>query len=74
MAWWIKHIVLVVLSCFFLLFGVMVLISAYNHNHPYIFMMGFFSSNFIILISGTLLFGFLYKMVRKLRGVDSSEG
>jgi len=73
MIWWIKNIALVLLSCFFLLFGIMVLISAYKLNDPYNFIMSFFSSNLIILISATLLFGFLYRIYRRLRNLDSSD-
>lgn len=73
MIWWIKNIALVLLSCFFLLFGIMVLISAYKLNDPFNFIMSFFSSNLIILISATLLFGFLYRIYRRLRKTDSSD-
>ncbi len=73
MIWWMKHIALVFLSLFFLVFGIMVLISAYHLNDPYQFIMSFFSSNFIILISATLLFVFICQMVRKLKGVDSTD-
>jgi hypothetical protein len=73
MIWWIKNIALVLLSCFFLLFGIMVLISAYKLNDPFNFIMSFFSSNLIILISATLLFGFLYRMYRRLRNLDSTD-
>ena len=73
MLWWLKNIALVLLSGFFLLFGIMVLISAYKLNDPFKFIMSFFSSNFIILISATLMFGFLYRMYRRLRKLDSSD-
>jgi hypothetical protein len=39
------------------------LISSYGLNDPALFIIIFFSSSFIILISGTLLFTFLYKMI-----------
>ena len=74
MIWWMKHIALVFLSLFFLVFGIMVLISAYHLNDPYQFIMSFFSSNFIILISATLLFVFVIQMVRKYRDGDPSDG
>jgi hypothetical protein len=73
MIWWLKNIALVILSCFFLLFGIMVLISAYKLNNPFDFIMSFFSSNLIILISAALLFGFLYRMYRRLRNIDTSD-
>jgi hypothetical protein len=39
------------------------LIVSYSLNDPFTFIMTFFSSSFIILISGTLLFVFVYKMI-----------
>ena len=61
--WWIGYIILSLAACFFLLFGVQILISAYQLNHPLLFIMTFFASNLIILISGTLLFTFIYRMI-----------
>jgi hypothetical protein len=59
---WIKHILLVLLSCFFLLFGIHILIAAYTLNDPFSFILTFFASNFMILISATLIFVFIYRM------------
>jgi len=64
--------VLTLMSCFFLLFGIHVLIAAYHLKDPYSFIMTFFASNFIILISATLLFGFIYRMVRVYRKIKQS--
>ena len=61
--WWIRQIILVLVSCFFLIFGIQLLISAYGLNNPFWFIMTFFSSNLIILISAALLIGFIYRMV-----------
>jgi TRAP-type C4-dicarboxylate transport system permease small subunit len=60
---WIQQIVLVLAACFFLLFGIQNLISSYQFNNPSMFIILFFSSSFIILISATLLFIFIYKMI-----------
>jgi len=38
------------------------LIAAYRFNDPGWFLIFFFASNFIILISATLVFGFVYRM------------
>ncbi len=60
--WWIRQIVLVLISCFFLIFGVHVLVLAYHLEDPFSFIMTFFASNLIILISATLVIGFVIRM------------
>ncbi|MCP4629423.1 MAG: hypothetical protein GY850_38850 [bacterium] len=65
--WWIRQIVLILLGSFFLYYGVELLISSYDLNDPYSFIMTFFASNFIILISATLIFGFVYRMITVYR-------
>jgi len=60
--WWIIQIAFSLLGCFFLLFGIFVLISAYHLDNPVWFILTFFASNLIILISGTLLVGFILRM------------
>ena len=62
--WWIRQIVLTLMGCFFIIFGIQLLIAAYQLKDPFYFIMTFFSSNLIILISVTLLIGFVYRMVR----------
>jgi hypothetical protein len=61
--WWIQQAVLVLVGVFFLFFGIQLLISSYGLKDPFTFLMTFFASNFIILISATLLIGFAYRMV-----------
>lgn len=63
--WWIKHIALLLAGGFFLLFGIYLLISAYYLNDPITFVMTFFASNFIILISAALLLGFIMRIVKR---------
>ena len=63
MLWWIRHILLTLLGLFFVAFGIHLLISAYYLNDPFQFILTFFSSNFIILISAVLVIGFVYRMV-----------
>ena len=65
--WWVKQIVLVILGGFYLYFGIHLLISSYQMNNPFTFILTFFASNFIILISGALLAGFIYRMVVAVR-------
>lgn len=58
---WLREILIGVLSAFFLVWGISLLISAYGMNNPVEFVMVFFASNFIVLISGT---GLLYAAIR----------
>jgi hypothetical protein len=71
--WWIRQIVLISISAFFLFFGIRLLISAYEFNDPFTFLMTFFASNFIILISGTLIIGFVYRMITVYRLSKNSD-
>ena len=72
---WIKHIVLILVSLFFLIFGVQVLISAYQMKDPFTFIMTFFASNFIILISGTFIVVFLFRLKKRLNpGAKTDDG
>jgi hypothetical protein len=66
--WWIRQGILALAGCFFLFFGIHLLIVAYHLKDPFHFIMTFFSSNLIILISGALLAGFIYRMVIHARG------
>ncbi len=60
--WWIRQAVLILLGAFFLYYGILLLISSYGLKDPFSFLMTFFASNFIILISGALIVGFGYRM------------
>jgi len=61
------------MGCFFIIFGIQLLIAAYRLKDPFYFIMTFFSSNLIILISATLLIGFVYRMVRMYKKIRNSE-
>ncbi len=74
--WWLRQIVLVLMGSFFLYYGIELLISSYKLDDPYSFIMTFFASNFIILISAALVFGFVYRMFfvyRRLKKTDSNN-
>ena len=71
--WWIRQIVLILISAFFVYFGIRLLISSYELKDPFTFLMTFFASNFIILISGTLIVGFAYRMIRVYRQSRNSD-
>jgi hypothetical protein len=60
-------------GCFFLGFGIQLLISAYQLKNPFWFVMTFFASNLIILISAALLVGFIVRMVSSRKTSDREE-
>jgi hypothetical protein len=64
--WWIGQIILLLLALFFLGFGVHVLILAYHLKDPSHFILTFFASNLIILISGVIAIGLVLRMKRTL--------
>ena len=65
--WWVRQVILILIGVFFLVFGIQLLIAAYQLKDPFSFLMTFFASNFIILISGTLIIGFAYRMISAYR-------
>jgi len=65
--WWFRQVILILAGCFFLTFGIHILIAAYNLKDPYSFIMAFFASNLIILISATLIVGFIIRIIRVYR-------
>ncbi len=62
--WWLQQVALTLIAVFFLVFGIQILVGAYRLNDPFTFIMTFFASNLIILISLTLLIGFVYRAYR----------
>jgi di/tricarboxylate transporter len=62
-----KYGALLLISVLFLLFGVQVLFSAYQFKDPFEFVMTFFASNLIILISAALGLGFALRLWRRYR-------
>lgn len=58
---WGKNVLIGVLSLFFLAFGINALIMAYSTKNPLEFIMYFFSSSLIILIS---MVGIIYPIFR----------
>ena len=71
--WWIRQVVLLLAGCLFLFFGIQLLIGAYQLKDPSWFIMLFFSSNLIILISATILVGIIYRMITFRRGYKSGD-
>jgi hypothetical protein len=68
--WWVKQIILIVLGGFYLYFGIRLLLASYQLNNPFYFLMTFFASNFIILISAALLIGFASTAPLKASGIS----
>jgi hypothetical protein len=68
MFWWVKFIFFSAVALFFLEFGIEEMIRAYHPKNPAEFLASFFSASFIILISGTLLVGFIWRMVLRIKG------
>jgi hypothetical protein len=52
---------------FFLLFGIQVLVGAYGLKDPFSFVLTFFASNLIILISAVVLVGVFFKVWARWR-------
>ncbi len=71
--WWVRQFILILVSCFFLLFGIHILIASYQLKDPFSFVMTFFASNLIILISATLLVGFIIRMVNAYRSSKDED-
>ena len=65
--WWIRQIGLILLGCFFLMFGIQLLVAAYRLADPISFILTFFASNFVILISAALIAGFVYRVVTAVK-------
>lgn len=65
--WLATLVVLALIALFFILFGVDLLYTAYQITEPFSFVMTFFASNLIILISATLLLIFVLKIVATIR-------
>jgi hypothetical protein len=60
--WWIRQLVLTGIGCFFIWFGIQILIASYKLKEPFSFILTFFASNLVILISAALVVGFITRM------------
>ena len=59
---WVRYLGLIAVGCFFAFFGLQVLLLAYQLDDPFSFIITFFASNLIILISGALVVGFVFRL------------
>lgn len=71
--WLAAQVVLALIAIFFILFGINLLYMAYQITDPFSFIMTFFSSNLIILISATLLLSFVLKIVTNIKKSKEKE-
>ncbi len=71
--WWTAQILCILISLFFLVFGVDLIRGAYGLNDPFSFIMTFFAASFIILISLTLVLVFIIKMIRVYRRLKTPQ-
>jgi membrane protein YdbS with pleckstrin-like domain len=62
------RIALGIVEVFFLLFGIYLLVLAYHLTDPIAFIMTFFASNLVILISAVFLLGLILKFRKKREG------
>ena len=69
--WWARQIILIGIAGFYLVFGIQLLVSAYQLNNPAHFIFTFYASNFMILFSAALLVGFIYRLVVAYRRTRS---
>jgi hypothetical protein len=60
--WWLRQLILIGLGGFFIYFGIQLLLAAYQLEDPFSFILTFFASNLIILISVVLVAGFVYRL------------
>ena len=65
-----RWLILLPVGCFFLFFGIYLLLSAYSLNNPFWFVMTFFASSLIILISAALIVGFFFRMAGDQKGPE----
>ncbi|MCP3940540.1 MAG: hypothetical protein GY710_03545 [Desulfobacteraceae bacterium] len=65
--WWIFQIFMMIISIFFLVFGIDLMTAAYTFKNPFDFIMTFFAASFIILISLALAISFVIKIIRVFR-------
>ncbi len=71
--WLAAQVVLALIAVFFILFGINILYMAYQITDPFSFIMTFFASNLIILISATLLLSFVLKIMTNIKKSKEKE-
>lgn len=70
---WIGLVLLLAAGGFFLLFGLYLLVCAYRLEDPFHFVMTFFASNLVILISATLMVGASIRLFLRFRDRNNNQ-
>jgi hypothetical protein len=65
--WWTACGASAIASIFFLFVGISLCIASYNLNHPHQFILTFFASNLIILISVVIIIAVIVRVIGRLR-------
>ena len=60
--WWLGQWLLTGIACFFIFFGISLLVASYRLGNPFSFIMTFFAASLIILISVVMAMGFVVRM------------
>lgn len=69
----IKLVLLLLTGIFFFIVGIHLLIAAYQLTNPFTFIITFFASNLMILISATLSLGFALQLIRGRRKTANGD-
>ncbi len=72
--WWTMSTASGLLAIFFLILGINLCLASYNLSHPHQFILTFFASNLIILISAVILLGVVVRIVARLRHAQTPPG
>ena len=64
--WWTKQLVILFVSGYFLYRGIRVLIGSYDLDDPFSFIMYFFSSSMLILVSASIMLYPLFRIYGRL--------
>lgn len=72
--WWIKQIAVATISVLFLIKGIHVLVGAYRLTNPFEFIMYFFSSSLLILVSASILLYPIFRIYGRIRGEKPQPG
>jgi hypothetical protein len=71
--WWVWQLILMIVTGFFFVLGIEVFIYSYRLKNPYHFILSFFASNLMIMISGVILAGIVYRMIGVYRLIRKKE-
>jgi predicted RND superfamily exporter protein len=72
---WVKNIVVLLFSLFFLIIGINTMLGAFKLNNPLEFLMYFFSASLLILVCivGIIYFVFRFFPNKQQDGIDEDE-